>query len=107
MKKRWLFVYLCMIFLTAACQATPEEEVVVQKDTEEMLAMASEPQEAQPEEASLRETLGVPDSVQETLTEADGKLIININTEVRVPEVSAVPIMEVVAADFLRSWWTG
>ena len=97
-----LLFILCFIAVLTACQATPEESVVVQKDTEAMLAMAGETQEEQQQKESLKDKTDVPNRVQETITELDGKLIIYVDTEVTVPEVDKVPIFTVEAAEFTQ-----
>ena len=101
--KKIVILLIILTLLLTACQATPEDEVVVQKDTEAMLEMASEPQEELRNNETLKDKLGAPDRVQETITEADGKLVINIDTEVTVPDVDRVPVMTVESADFTQT----
>ena len=102
--KRIIVFYFLIVLLLTACQATPEEAVVVQKDTEEMLAMASgeEAESNAQDDAGLviRDTIGVPESWEMSIMVTSENLSIDIDADILVPEVEEIPIVWASAADF-------
>ena len=91
----------CLLFFLLACVPTPEEEIVANKaegrledliDTDAVAAYAPEN-----EARSLRSRLGAPDRVTETLTDHvfGGTLHIDIDAEVEIPDVSAIPVCSI------------
>ena len=100
-----LSTVLLFVFLSG-CQATPEQAVVVQKDTEEMLEMAraEQDEEDQSDVQMLRDKLSAPESVQDTINVEDGKLVVNIDTEVLVPEKSNIQIISARPMDFPQAF---
>ncbi|HWS30417.1 MAG TPA: DUF6034 family protein [Clostridia bacterium] len=97
MKKRIVFA-LAALFLLTACQATPEADIVVQKNTEQMIEAAKETPEATADK-TLAELYGIPEGLSFTDTGADGKLTITVEATVSAPE-KPLPIVRVEAAQF-------
>ncbi len=107
---------ICITILTAAmllaaCQPTPEQPVVVQKDMQQMIekgmaeSTASQTkaplQEADPiamPYAKLCEHYGVPERYKASITE--GNLTINCDVEIELPETVKLPMAKVEAGRF-------
>ncbi len=108
MKKRMLSIFLLLALFLTACQATPEADIVVQKNTEQMIEVAKatpEPDamqtpQAEPGKSALYATLGIPEVYEATLTNAAGKLTVYVDVRPEVPEADALPVARVVPADF-------
>ncbi len=99
---RFLLVIVIGILFTG-CQATPEEPVVVKKDTERMVEKAG----VQPGGTMISD-LGVPqESYGLDLTGADGKLRIHADTLVSLPNVETMPIVRVSVSSFTQEQVTG
>ena len=89
----WLFVGI--IVLLPACQSTPEEPVVIQKDMEQMIEKAQATVSPEIEKQSLVTRYAIKEHIDKEMTEADGKLVIHIDADVRVPDTDTVPIVRV------------
>ena len=87
------------IMLTlGACQETPEEAFVVQKDTERMVEQA-----ADDSEGTKVSKLKVPDdNYTFQTTAADGRLTINVDAPVTVPESEKIPTARVSESGFTQ-----
>ncbi|MDD5017048.1 MAG: DUF6034 family protein [Eubacteriales bacterium] len=97
-----LTAVLLISCFTTACQPTPEEEIVVGKDQDEMLSAAAQTQEAESEMVS--EQVDAPETYTANVTAAEGKLnVIADNASVILPNVDAIPILRVEAADFTQA----
>ena len=97
-KSRRISVVLLSILLLAACHPTPEVDPVTNKAEGrlEQLIVAA-PEESAAPERTVRERVGAPEAVQEDLTGHvyGGQLIVHIDAQVEVPEVSRVPVYTV------------
>lgn len=104
MKKRILsYVVILMVIILTACQPTPEETVVVGKDQDEMLEAAAQTPEKQELVETVAEQVDAPETYTMQITAADGKLAIaSQDASVILPDVNAIPIMRVCAADFMQ-----
>ena len=95
--KRIVCILLCILLL-AACQPTPRSEVVVNKgdDTLETV-IHSEPQMSAEAAQTVHDTLGVPETVQRTVsgTVYGGTLHVEMDAAVHMPQVSRVPVLRV------------
>ena len=89
---------LAAVILFTGCQTTPEQQVVIGKDMEQMLEKAQDTQSSA-EEQTLAEQYGIPERLTEEWSGADGKLSININAPITVPE-NAMPVVKVKAEGF-------
>lgn len=98
--KRTVIFLLSLVFLLG-CVPTPDEDIVANKaegrledliDTDAVEAYAPDG-----ETRSLRSRLGAPESVKEALTDRifGGTLHIDVDAEVEIPDVNAVPVLAV------------
>ncbi len=93
-----LAVILVIGCFTTACQPTPAEEIVVRKDTEQMVEQAADNSAGQ-----KVSKLKVPDgSYTYQASGADGKLAINVNAPVSVPESEKMPTARVSESGFTQ-----
>ena len=93
--KYWIAIMLC-IALLVGCQATPEEEVVIGKDLEQMLTLASS---AYPSGA-LPDRLAVPERYEAQVANAKGSFRMVADANIMLPEVDRLPIIRVEAQPF-------
>ena len=107
--KKILPVLLAILVITAlysGCQATPEGEIIVQKDLEQMIEKGLEESGDNTVSASidvtdyamLCEYYGIPERFHTTITE--GKLTINCDVAIELPEATALPMTRVEAGEF-------
>ena len=99
--KRTICIIMAFMLLAAvlsACQATPDEPIVIQKDMEQMIEKAQEISE-QPTENALGGRLGVPEKYIAQNVYSD-KFIMTADAEIVLPDVSTIPTVRVKPADF-------
>ena len=104
MKKIFLILLTAIMMLSAvACQATPDEVVVVQKDTDRLIEQASS------EENGDKVTdLGIPEEHYVFNSElSDGRLKINVDADISIPEADKIPIRKVSIGAFSQETVTG
>lgn len=94
-----LFILLACAITLAGCRATPEQPVVVQKDTEQMIEKAKETLAPETEKLPLTERYAVKEHLKKTVTELDGKLVIDADADVGVPATDKLSIVHVVPAN--------
>jgi hypothetical protein len=94
-----LVVGLISMLMYAGCQPTPESDIVVQKDLEQMIDMAQATLAPQVEKLPLTERYAVKEHLEKTITLLDGKLTIEVDADVGVPSADAIPIVRVVPAN--------
>ncbi len=92
-----VFLLIALAALLAGCQATPENGVVVRKDLQQMLDMASSPQEKQ---SSLMEKLGVPERYEADFMDATGTVRVTADAAVALPETDSIPVVRVTPKAF-------
>lgn len=95
--KKILFMLLAILMALSsftACQKTPESPIVVGKDLDRLMenTQANEPTQKQ---QSLGEMLQVPDRLQMQLTSKGGKLAINADATISLPQAENVPLTRV------------
>ena len=85
---------LCLAFMLAACQPTPEKQVVIQKDMEQMIEKAQKTPGITQEAAQggLRERLGAPQRYTADIVDKSGKFYFKADVELTIPEVDAMPM---------------
>ena len=89
-------VVLLSILLLAACQPTPTEEAVVNKgDGTLETVIHSEPQMSAEAAQTVQDALGVPETVQRTISGPvyGGTLHVAVDAAVHMPQVSRVPVL--------------
>ena len=103
--KRAITLILAAIMLLAlsACQTTPDEAFIVQKDTERMVEQAVDDSTG-----TKVSKLKVPDgNYTYSTTAADGRLAINVDAPVTVPESEMIPMAKVSETGFTQEQVTG
>ena len=91
-----LFLILFMLLLTAACQPTPEQEIVVKKDTDRMLEQA-----AQSDNGAFMNDMNIPEGRYTFSAEGlNGRVRINVDAEIIKPTAQAMPIVRVAQGGF-------
>lgn len=104
MKRKIIALSLALItaFSLAACQPTPEQEFVVQKDTERMVERAKDE-----DHGTTAAELDIPEeNYTFSATGADGRLVINVDAPVIVPSAN-IPTARVSATGFTQEQVTG
>jgi len=104
--KRIICILICLISLLCvfcACQKTPEEPIVVGKNTEIMLEKAAEEEGGTPvEELNIKKEQFVYDSTNEK-----GNLTIHVDAQCYIPEVDTLSVYEVKMQPFTQEVVTG
>ncbi len=99
MKKTGMLVLSLLILINAAaCQATPEKDIVVEKNLENMIEKATQTvsgAETQGQGMSLAEKLGALQTYKTDLADAKGKVTIHVDADVQIPDVSGVSVQRV------------
>lgn len=91
-----IFLTLFMLISTAACQPTPEQAIVVKKDTERMIEQA-----AQPSNGAAIDEVGIPEGRYTFSAEGlNGRLRTNVDAEIEAPVAQAMPIVRVEQGGF-------
>lgn len=106
--KRMLILCLSLLCLLSACQPTPEQPFVIQNDQEKMLETAKRVEESKPESAAepvdFYERLGAPRTFQKQLSGTGGRLIVDVDAQVILPE-NELPIIRVEPERALTKAW--
>ena len=91
--KRYIAILLCMAvaFGAAACQPTPEQDIVVGKDTDRLIDKASEGLS----DESVAEKVNAPLRYEADFVSSDGMTAVSVNAAVDVPEASTAPIIRI------------
>jgi hypothetical protein len=91
-----LVAALLCVLVTSACQPTPTEVFVIEKDTERMVKKASSD-----EQGTLSSALGVPEgNYTYQATDASGKLTVSADAVIAMPNVDYLPIARVTSWSF-------
>lgn len=97
------FMILIMLSSLAACQPTPDEAIVVQKDVERMVEQAGSSENGAPMNA-----LAIPAGEYSfACSGLDGRLSITVRATVQHPDTAAMPIIRVKKAGFSQAAVTG
>ena len=100
MKKSFAILLIVMLLAVTGCQKTPETPIVVGKNQEEMIEKAEQPLPTEKQELPLTERYETKEHLKKTITEMDGKLIIEVDAEVSVPDAEEMPIVKITPANF-------
>ena len=96
--KRMMILCLSLLCLLSACQPTPEQPFVIQNDQEKMIETAQKveaiPEQPAAEAVDLYERLGAPRTFQKQLSGTVGRLIVDVDAQVILPE-NELPIIRV------------
>ena len=106
--KRMMILCLSLLCLLSACQPTPEQPFVIQNDQEKMLETAKRVEESKPEPAAepvdFYERLGAPRTFQKKLSGTGGRLMVDVDAQVILPE-NELPIIRVEPERALTKAW--
>lgn len=93
---------LMILSLFTGCQQTPETVIVVQKDADAFIekAEATPELDGQTQLPSLREQTEAEERVEYSETALDGRLAIQVDASIVLPEATAMPVLRVKAVDF-------
>ena len=98
MRRTWmkLLAAALTVALLAACQATPEEPVVIQKDLEQMIEKAqATPEVSESTGITLAEQLRAPETYQAVFSNAKGSVTVNVDADVMLPDTDAISTVKV------------
>jgi len=104
--KRSIAMLSCVIALfvfMAACQPTPAETVVIEKDTERMVEQATEEEYG----TKIETILGNTDRIELHTVSLDGRLTINVDASIEVPNADYMPILRAVPGFFTQESVSG
>ena len=96
-----LFILVMTASFLAGCQATPEQEIVIQKDLEQMIEKAVA-QDDTATGASLADSLSVPATYSASINGYNGDLTVNVNATVTVPDSDGISVMRIGKHDFTQ-----
>ncbi len=97
--KKLILITMATLMLTA-CQPTPEQNTVVEKDTDRMVEQAM-PESTEQTIPTISELVPQDRYIYEE-TGADGKLTLTMDAEIVAPDVDYMPITEVSMAIFTQ-----
>lgn len=84
------------VALLAGCQATPEGEIVVQKDLEQMIEKAQEtPEATKSTGVTLAQRLDAPKTYQAVFSNAKGSVTVDVDADVMMPDTDAISTTKV------------
>lgn len=93
----------------AACQATPEKNIVIGKSLDNMIENATKTQapdsSTQPgstQGMKIAEKMDVPEVFTSELTDGTGKVKIHVNANIQVPDATSITVQRVERADFTQ-----
>ncbi len=99
MKRTFIIsIAVLLLLIMAACQATPDKNIIVGKSLDEMIDKATQPQpaeETQTQSGTLAEKLGAKDTYTAELVDAKGKVNIHVNADVQIPDATGVSVQRV------------
>ena len=108
MKKTIMVSVAALLLMSmAACQATPDKNIVVGKSLDEMIDKATETQAAEETQAQqggmIAEKVGATDTYTAELVDGKGKVSIHVNADVQIPDVTGVSVQRVGKGEFTQA----
>ncbi|HML69603.1 MAG TPA: DUF6034 family protein [Clostridia bacterium] len=95
-RKISLVIVLLISFLLAACQPTPDEVFIIEKDTGRMMEKASSD-----ENGTVADALGLPGgNYTFEITDTSGRVKVSVDAEMITPDVDYLPIARVTGRSF-------
>ena len=113
MKKTVIFIIIAlMVFNLSACKDTPDKPIVQSKDLDTMIENATREQtDSTAQGATIVDKLDTQETYIKELTDAKGKVVINVNAQVSIPDVENVSVIRVErgvfsqdTVDIVREW---
>lgn len=97
--KKTIMICLAVLLLMsmAACQATPDKDIVIGKSLDDMIDKATETSESNQSASGtmLKEKLGAMDTYTKELQATNAKVMINVDAKVIIPEATAAVVQRV------------
>ena len=93
-------LFICCF--TTACQPTPEEAIVVGKDSQNMLDMAQQSHATADTETTIKEGMDIPDRYTCDMQSESGLVTLAADTQITVPEVPTMPVTRVKMRGFTQ-----
>lgn len=107
MKRALIIAVSALLLLSmAACQATPDKNIVVGKSLDDMIDKATETQtaeESQVQGSTIAEKVGAKESYATELADAQGRVSIHVNADVQIPDVPGVSVQRVGKSEFTQA----
>ena len=113
-RKRFCILALCAagILLLGGCKETPDSVIVKQKgekamdnyQEDESLADGKS-KEGEDYSSILRERLGAPDRYENSFTSEDGKVVVNTDAPVEIPNTPQISTLKVTAEPMTEEWF--
>ena len=95
-------ILIMAVSVLSACQPTPEEAIVVGKDSENMLDMAQQSDATADTETAIKEAMDIPDRYTCDLQSESGLVTLAADTQITVPEVPTMPVTRVKMRSFTQ-----
>ena len=99
-------IIICASVMFAACQPTPEKEVVIPRDnTEKMVIEAAKSEDETSAEATEEKPVfqyETPEHVSERFSVIEGALDISIDADVSMPDIDSVPVAKIISSPFTQ-----
>ena len=96
MRNKFVICLAFVLFLLSACQATPEDQIVINKgenNLEEMILVA---QENDPFK-------DIPKVLSKSIVSDDSKIIVNIDAAIVLPDIENIPVVKIVSFSFTNT----
>ena len=106
--KRALIISIAVLLLLsmAACQATPDKDIVIGKSLDEMIDKAVETpsdEATQLPGGTIAEKVGAKDTYTAELADAKGKVSIHVNADVQIPDTAGVSVQRIGVGEFTQA----
>lgn len=103
-KKKSVFVsLLALCFALSACQPTPEEEIITQKNTLSVLpevASTADAEDAGEQTDTMGEKLSLPERYCYEAEDASGRVHLSVDAEVIAPQTASMPVARITPRSF-------
>lgn len=102
MKRIVITTILAATLLTGCTPAPEKTKIAIPKDVEQMVQTAQSGVEQISTQATLAERFVIPKEYSAAFEGVDGKLKINVDADIELPQVNKIPIVRVAAANFTQ-----
>lgn len=99
-KKLFWLLLSAVILILSACQQTPEQPIVVGKNLNAIIDKAVTTEEGQA--GSVSERINAPESYNASVNGVNGKLSVNVNASVTVPDTEGISVVRVARHSFTQ-----
>lgn len=100
MKRVYIFFLASLIiFSFVSCRKNPESSIVVGKNNDRMLEIASGNEK---EKKSISEMLNVPERMIASVSDGKGNIIVYVDADIFIPDTDGIPVVKVRRRDFTQ-----